>query len=736
MLSPSVRVVYPFRLSPYRRFVAAKEEIVRRACFLRSLSQTLARIRRQMPQIFEDKNLIRYFLERFNSRGKDQFLTGKRLQVTDFNVNWGWKEGPEAVRILNDAVKGGKIEFLLINSKIEAKGRRTGIDDEHEMDFRNAWPLMINFEIMNRGLPDIIYRESDICRIMVKIFGNISWANVIDRLTNIDSLPNNPFLEVMRPTDRACRESLYVIRRDKPAALPGTVLVFNTGVNGYTVALKREIREIEKEGRVVPVHLDDKTLCYFAADLFAVWREKGDITEGEIGRERRYVLTNKLGALLAQGKMELPHKILPGASEAYLKFYESKKLTQAEKHAYPLLAAAIDILRASPRGTEKYFEAARIAAEKQAGEDSLAELLLQDIPSDKPEHWLCYWGCLPEAVRDYIRDFYRSLGSPQFMWEISFKELESGISKLRQAKGIGFKSRKNMTAKDIQEIFRQYFKALGESAMRGEGQLAYFATKLAELRCIRNERISREQEREYRVIIAPLAERCGFSDLAALIRNEIFRLNYRRAYQRAQKEVEVALGLSYVEAQLHLQVTADLIHEALIKAGIGKDDYKIAIRVKSPYSVWEKLQAIKAKLEIKEVSPALLHDLLGISVTVENDRTTYRISAVIQEVLPILAPDNFNDKHGLLPFMDRRGSPIYSDEIKHEKESGYSAITMMRVTELGLPVEVQIASTARNKRNYSGKAAHWKLKFKREAEHFYPEIKGKELGDLSEFDGI
>jgi len=159
-----------------------------------------------------------------------------------------------------------------------------------------------------------------------------------------------------------------------------------------------------------------------------------------------------------------------------------------------------------------------------------------------------------------------------------------------------------------------------------------------------------------RMVYPALAERCGFRDLADEIRNGLFFLLFKEEHQRVKGQVEAALGMTYLELQMHLHNTKELIESALLAVGIDRGDFTINFRVKSPYSLWEKMDS----QGIEEVSE--LYDILGISIVARDDRLAYEIVALLEQLMPRLSHRKFSARYG--------DKPVYSDMIRQPRRGG------------------------------------------------------------------
>lgn len=747
-----IQVVRPYAEANYGRFVVNGHDIKRARLFIGSLNRIMGYFQRNFPRIHSALRTDEQFasIMQLTAEGRKRFADTGRIDLEQINQDFFRRsieyKGPDNLLMyLNWVCREAKIgdeniEFCLEGtpefpkSSIRILQRSTPIDFDKENELEDQMGELGFYLPGTEKFPELpdahslkkIYSEDEIYDIIAAAYPGISRHMVTALLANRS---DDLIRKIMRPRQVGEGEQGYVLwYRQK---IENMVPVFSPGTSGPTLVRESEVSELVAEGRLRPVYGRRNEVTYFTAKAFATWRESGSVTEVTDGKEKRFQETLAIDDAAQQGYF--PRRPSLAASQVFLKYLQGRQLTPEAKRSYPLLSAAIEILRASPRGTDPAFEAARIAAEEGLGEKSLAAiLLLGEMPGNT-------W----QAENDKFSSFVSFLKNIAYENDIPWSELDvvAGavpvrIDYLENALNMDIGRVEIKGAQDITNYLQQFLiklKANGDRERQKEVHLEFFAVVLGKLQQTREEDLIWEEERNLRVALAPMAERCGLSGIAAQIRNEIFRITRPRTFERLKQEVESALGLSYSEAELHLQAVADLLREALLKAGIAPEDFKVTVRVKSPYSAWEKIQTLFKKTKEK-ITPALLHDLLGISVTVKDDSLPYRSSAAVRQILPVLSPENYNDKNGLLPAMVKRGSDISSDEISDNKTSGFSAITLMRVTELGLPVEVQVTSFERNQRNYSGEAAHWKMKFRREVRHFYPGVELDDFGKLSVLD--
>lgn len=184
-------------------------------------------------------------------------------------------------------------------------------------------------------------------------------------------------------------------------------------------------------------------------------------------------------------------------------------------------------------------------------------------------------------------------------------------------------------------------------------------------------------------IYAPLANRLGLNK----IKTELENLSFR--YDHPQEYANIEHKLADTEAQrdtLFAQFTAP-IREVLDKTGVK---YKLKARVKSPYSIWNKMQN-------KHVSFDEIYDILAVRIIVTpKDRTNevnecFRVYVAISQIYKS-HPDRLRDW------------------LNHPKANDYQALHVTLMSKQGRWIEVQIRSDRMDEVAEKGFAAHWKYK--------------------------
>lgn len=188
-------------------------------------------------------------------------------------------------------------------------------------------------------------------------------------------------------------------------------------------------------------------------------------------------------------------------------------------------------------------------------------------------------------------------------------------------------------------------------------------------------------------IYAPLANRLGLNKIKTELENLSFRFEHPEEY------ANITNKLSFTKEQrdrLFEQFTAP-IKETLDAMGI---DYELKARVKSPYSIWNKMQT-------KHVTFDEIYDILAVRII----------------FTPKVRADEINECFKIYVAISR----IYKshpdrlrDWLSHPKANGYQALHVTLMSKQGRWIEVQIRSDRMNEVAEQGFAAHWKYKDKSE----------------------
>lgn len=184
-------------------------------------------------------------------------------------------------------------------------------------------------------------------------------------------------------------------------------------------------------------------------------------------------------------------------------------------------------------------------------------------------------------------------------------------------------------------------------------------------------------------IYAPLANRLGLYK----IKTELEDLSFKYEHPSEYEEIEKKLNATAVERDKVFKEFTDPIRKELDKMGLK---YRILARVKSIYSIWNKMQT-------KHVPFEEIYDLLAVRIIFE----------------PRNLEEELNDCFDIYVCISRIYKPHpdrLRDWVSHPKANGYQALHVTLMANNGQWIEVQIRSERMNDVAEQGFAAHWKYK--------------------------
>ena len=184
-------------------------------------------------------------------------------------------------------------------------------------------------------------------------------------------------------------------------------------------------------------------------------------------------------------------------------------------------------------------------------------------------------------------------------------------------------------------------------------------------------------------LYAPLAYRLGLNKIKTELENLSFKYEHPEEYQ----EIEDKLQRTAAERD---KVFADFtapIRDALDKMGLK---YNITARVKTPYSIWNKMQT-------KHVPFEEIYDLLAVRIVFEPTNKEEELNNCFDIYVSI--------SKIYKPHPDR-----IRDWVSHPKANGYQALHVTLMSNEGQWIEVQIRSKRMDDIAEQGFAAHWKYK--------------------------
>ena len=184
-------------------------------------------------------------------------------------------------------------------------------------------------------------------------------------------------------------------------------------------------------------------------------------------------------------------------------------------------------------------------------------------------------------------------------------------------------------------------------------------------------------------IYAPLANRLGLNK----IKEELEDLSF--SYEHPEEYRDIKQKLADMQDHLNTifaQFTAP-IRERLDATGLK---YEIKARIKSPYSIWTKMQN-------KHISFEEIYDILAVRIIFQNEGVQDEIAECFQ--IYAIASSIYK------PHPER-----FRDWLSHPKANGYQALHTTLMSHTGQWIEVQIRSQRMDEMAEQGFAAHWKYK--------------------------
>ena len=184
-------------------------------------------------------------------------------------------------------------------------------------------------------------------------------------------------------------------------------------------------------------------------------------------------------------------------------------------------------------------------------------------------------------------------------------------------------------------------------------------------------------------IYAPLANRLGLYK----IKTELENLSFKYEHPEEYAEIEEKLNATAAERDKVFNDFTAPIRTQLDKMGLK---YRILARVKSIYSIWNKMQT-------KHVPFEEIYDLLAVRIIFE----------------PRNVEEELNDCFDIYVSISKIYKPHpdrLSDWVSHPKANGYQALHVTLMGNNGQWIEVQIRSERMNDVAEQGFAAHWKYK--------------------------
>ena len=184
-------------------------------------------------------------------------------------------------------------------------------------------------------------------------------------------------------------------------------------------------------------------------------------------------------------------------------------------------------------------------------------------------------------------------------------------------------------------------------------------------------------------IYAPLANRLGLNR----IKTELEDLSFKYEHPETYHQIEEKLKATQAERDTVFEEFTAPIRAQLDKMGIP---YRILARIKSPYSIWNKMQA-------KHITFEEIYDILAVRII----------------FTPRSEEEELNDCFNIYVSISKIYKPHpdrLRDWVSHPKANGYQALHVTLMSNKGQWIEVQIRSERMNDVAEQGFAAHWKYK--------------------------
>ena len=182
-------------------------------------------------------------------------------------------------------------------------------------------------------------------------------------------------------------------------------------------------------------------------------------------------------------------------------------------------------------------------------------------------------------------------------------------------------------------------------------------------------------------IYAPLAHRLGLYKIKSELENLSFKFEHPEEYASIVRQLEDSKVTLHTSFEQFIQP----IEEALKAMDF---DYEIRERIKTPYSIWSKMQN-------KHVTFQEIYDVLAV-------RIIFKPKSRKDEV------DDCFKIYAALTKIYRRHPDRLRDWVTKPKANGYQALHVTLMSRQGLWIEVQIRSDRMDEIAEQGLAAHWK----------------------------
>lgn len=184
-------------------------------------------------------------------------------------------------------------------------------------------------------------------------------------------------------------------------------------------------------------------------------------------------------------------------------------------------------------------------------------------------------------------------------------------------------------------------------------------------------------------IYAPLCHRFGLNRIKTELENLSFKYEHPEEYNSIVKKLE----RTQAQRDKQFETFTEPIRNILDKMGY---EYELKARVKSPYSIWTKMQN-------KHVTFNEIYDILAVRIIFKPKAKETEVNECFNIYIELTKL--YTSKEGRL-----------RDWLSHPKPNGYQALHVTLMSQKGQWIEVQIRSEEMNEIAENGLAAHWKYK--------------------------
>lgn len=186
-------------------------------------------------------------------------------------------------------------------------------------------------------------------------------------------------------------------------------------------------------------------------------------------------------------------------------------------------------------------------------------------------------------------------------------------------------------------------------------------------------------------IFIPLAHRLGLYEVKSEMENIWLRYKEPDAYN----DISAKINRDLIDKEKEIDEFIAPINDALTAAGFS---FEIKKRVKTPYSIWHKMQT-------KGITFEQVYDLYAVRIIF--DQETIKNETEREQCYHIFS---------IITGIYRYKADRVRDWVKYPKNNGYEALHCTLMSHMGIWIEVQIRSVRMNDIAEKGIAAHWAYK--------------------------